>query len=58
MVNSGIIKKHWAKFWGQYHKDGINICIICGHPAYKRWEKRYNGYRGFCTNCNSDWAES
>lgn len=48
----------WYHFWGQFHEDGENQCMNCGLPAYKRWDKRYAGYRGFCTRCGADWAES
>jgi len=51
-------KIKWRDFFGQYHDEGANNCMICGFPCYQRWEKRYNGYRGFCTQCGSDWAES
>ncbi len=51
--------KFWyCDFWGQFHNEGQNICIHCGYPSYKKWEKRYNGYRGFCTRCECDWPES
>lgn len=46
---------HWI---GHFHDDGDNVCIHCGMPAYKRWEKRYNGFIGFCTTCDVTWAES
>ena len=54
----GIVKKYWRSYWGKFHNDEDWECINCGHPAYRRWEKRYNGYIGFCTHCDSNWRES
>ena len=48
----------WYRYWGYCHDEGDNTCLNCGSPAYRTWDKRYNGYRGFCTTCNSNWAES
>ena len=58
MVNNRTIKAKWRTFWGQFHNDGENTCVLCGHPAYKRWDKKYNGYLGFCTECDYNWRES
>ena len=52
------IKWKFYKFWGKFHGEDDNTCINCGHPAYRRYDNRYNGYRGFCTNCDSNWPES
>lgn len=48
----------WYHYWGHFHDEGDNQCLECGMPAYKRWEKSYNGYVGFCSRCNSIWRES
>ncbi len=48
----------WYRYWKQFHKEGTNTCWNCGSPAYRMWDNRYNGYRGFCTTCDSNWAES
>lgn len=48
----------WYRYWGHFHDEGDNTCINCGYPAYRRWDKRYNGFRGFCTRCGADWPES
>ena len=48
----------WYRFWGQYHEEGENTCWNCGYPAYRIWVKSYSGYRGICTRCNTNWAES
>ncbi len=48
----------YCEYWGQFHEDGVNTCIHCGGPAHQRWEKRYNGYIGFCTACDCTWPES
>jgi len=52
------LKKYWYNYWGKYHKEDDNTCLICGHPAYRRWDKKYSGYIGFCTECDSNWRES
>lgn len=57
MLRQAMVWK-WYIFWGHFHDEGDNTCMNCGMPAYKRWEKRYNGYVGFCTRCNVTWAES
>lgn len=44
-------------FWGFYHNEDPNTCINCGMPAYRRWDNRYNGARGFCTTCDANWPE-
>ena len=54
----GIIKQFWYNQWGKFHKDKDNNCIHCNHPAYKRWSHSYNGFIGFCTECNDNWRES
>lgn len=36
----------------------IDICIHCGGPALIKYCKKYNGYRGKCTSCDCNWAES
>lgn len=33
-------------------------CQGCGYPTYVRWDRRYNGYLGFCSRCDSVWRES
>jgi len=40
--------------------DGIRnvVCWSCGGLIYVRFDKRYNGYIGFCPNCDSVWRES
>lgn len=48
----------WYRFWGQWHNEGENACMNCGYPAYRYYDKRYNGERGMCTRCDSNWAES
>lgn len=48
----------WYRYWGTYHEEGDNTCMNCGNPAYRMWDKRYEGYRGFCTSCDSNWPES
>ena len=58
MVSEKHIKKFWTQFWGQFHDEGQNECLLCGHPSYKRWDKSYNGYIGFCTECDYNWRES
>ena len=57
-MNTLEVQRHWAEYWGTFHDDGVNTCIVCLRVAYKRWDKRYKGYRGFCTYCGTDWAES
>jgi len=52
---------YWYRFWNKDEEEdnaGENACMICGYPAYKRWDKRCQGYRGFCTRCGIDWPES
>lgn len=48
----------WYRYWGHFHDEGDNTCINCGYPAYKKWDKKYNGYLGFCTRCDAQWRES
>ncbi len=34
------------------------LCPICENEVKPYWEPRYNGYRGTCSICNTNWAES
>lgn len=52
------MKWYMYKYFGHYHNDGDNQCENCGNPAYKRWDKTYSGYVGFCTYCDTNWRES
>jgi len=52
------MKWHYYKYWGHFHNEGDNSCLSCKSPAYKRWDKRYNGFIGFCTVCDDNWRES
>ena len=51
-------QKEIQEIFGQFHKDGPNTCINCGGMAYKYFEKQYNGYRGCCPSCDTNWPES
>lgn len=52
------MKWKYYYYWGHYHEDGDNTCINCGMPAYQRFDHGYNGFLGFCTQCNATWVES
>jgi len=35
------------------------VCIACASENITiYWESRYNGFRGTCNDCNTNWAES
>ena len=46
-----------------YRKDNENetahgICPVCNTEVELYWEPRYNGVRGSCSKCGTNWAES
>jgi hypothetical protein len=57
-MNRQAMKWKLYKYWGKFHEEEDNSCMHCGRPAYRRYEKRYNGYVGFCTYCDVTWPES
>ena len=35
------------------------VCIVCASENISiYWESRYNGFRGTCNDCDTNWAES
>ena len=39
-------------------EESQDNCINCGEPCFIKYCKKYNGYRGKCPSCDSNWAES
>lgn len=36
-----------------------SVCIYCGSEnIIIYWEPKYNGFRGTCNECDTNWAES
>ncbi|MDH3360955.1 MAG: hypothetical protein OEL56_02110 [Nitrosopumilus sp.] len=35
-----------------------SICSFCGNKVQRYWDLRYNGMRGKCDYCDSNWPES
>lgn len=33
-------------------------CIVCKTEVQSYWDSRYNGFRGSCSSCGFNWAES
>jgi hypothetical protein len=48
----------WYRYWGHFHELPEQECLMCGLPAYVRYDKKYKGLIGFCTRCDSMWRES
>ncbi|WP_255465135.1 hypothetical protein [Nitrosopumilus sp. b3] len=38
--------------------SSIVTCIVCNSNARIIEVKKYNGLRGFCSNCGGNWPES
>lgn len=46
-----------------YHTDNEDetthdTCPVCNMEVELYWEPRYNGFRGSCSKCGTNWAES
>lgn len=52
------LRRKWLAWKLVLIDDSLIDCMGCGLPAYVSYSKEYNGFRGFCMVCGSNWAES
>ena len=46
------------KIWNDAYDEDIPTCYGCEQPVKIHWSKSYNGWRGYCDQCETNWAES
>ncbi|MFQ5969101.1 MAG: hypothetical protein ACE5J2_01210 [Nitrososphaerales archaeon] len=51
-------RQEWLKMASKIGGSSTSVCTNCKSSIMIRWEPTYNGYRGYCPRCNSDWPES